>query len=171
MVGTDPTKKELEVLALIARGHDAKSASFELGVSTHTIYERLRRAREKLGVSNSREAARLMFASGKIPNEKLVSEKLVLDDQAAVGAFPWLPDLPAESDESDNSIDPGLHRRGLLGLLKSEFLIQRGEGESEIRVNKFERLRLIGTLSTRLAMAFVAICLAALVLSNLYGHG
>ena len=80
MVRTAPTQKEVEVLALIARGHDAKSASRELGVSTHTVYYRLRRAREKLGVSNSREAARLMFAPDKIPNEKLVSEKLVLVD-------------------------------------------------------------------------------------------
>ena len=171
MVRTDPTQKEIEVLALIAQGHDAKSAALELGVSTHTVYERLRRAREKLGVSNSREAARLMFAPGKISNEKLVSEKLVLDDQAPVSAFPWLPDLPAESDESDNSINPSVNRRGFIGTLKSEFLLQRGEGESDVRVNKYERLRLIGTLSTRLAMAFVAICLAALVLSNLYAHG
>jgi len=55
------TDKEREVLRLIVRGHDAKTAAGELGVSVHTINERLRTSRRKLGVTSSREAARLLL--------------------------------------------------------------------------------------------------------------
>ncbi|MEP3051947.1 MAG: DUF4019 domain-containing protein [Erythrobacter sp.] len=55
------TDKEKETLRLIVRGHDAKSTANELGLSVHTINERLRSARRKLGVTSSREAARLLM--------------------------------------------------------------------------------------------------------------
>jgi DNA-binding CsgD family transcriptional regulator len=54
------TEKEKETLRLIVRGHDAKSMARHLGLSVHTINERLRDARRKLSVSSSREAARLL---------------------------------------------------------------------------------------------------------------
>ncbi len=43
------------------RGHDAKSVARSLGLSVHTINERLREARRKMAVSSSREAARLLL--------------------------------------------------------------------------------------------------------------
>jgi DNA-binding CsgD family transcriptional regulator len=55
------TEKEKETLRLIVRGHDAKSTARHLGLSVHTINERLRDARCKLAVSSSREAARLLL--------------------------------------------------------------------------------------------------------------
>jgi DNA-binding CsgD family transcriptional regulator len=55
------TEKEKETLRLIVRGHDAKSMARHLGLSVHTINERLRDARRKMTVSSSREAARLLF--------------------------------------------------------------------------------------------------------------
>ena len=54
------TAKEKEALRLLASGHDAKSIAHHLGLSVHTIHERLRDARRKLGTSSSREAARLL---------------------------------------------------------------------------------------------------------------
>jgi len=54
------TEREKEVLRLLASSHDAKSAAARLGLSVHTINERLRTARRKLGVSSSRAAARLL---------------------------------------------------------------------------------------------------------------
>ena len=57
----DLTEKEKEALRLIVRGHDAKSMANELSLSVHTINERLRDARRKLGVTSSREAGRLLF--------------------------------------------------------------------------------------------------------------
>ncbi len=55
------SEKEKQTLRLIVRGHDAKSTARSLGLSVHTINERLRDARHKMAVSSSREAARLLF--------------------------------------------------------------------------------------------------------------
>lgn len=55
------TEKEKQTLRLIVRGHDAKSVAVTLGLSVHTINERLRDARRKLAVSSSREAARMLL--------------------------------------------------------------------------------------------------------------
>jgi DNA-binding CsgD family transcriptional regulator len=57
------TEKEKQTLRLIVRGHDAKSMARHLGLSVHTVNERLRDARRKLEVSSSREAARLLLDS------------------------------------------------------------------------------------------------------------
>lgn len=54
--------REREALKLLAQGHEAKSIASALDVSVHTVNERLRGARRKLGVSSSREAARLLRA-------------------------------------------------------------------------------------------------------------
>lgn len=54
------TAKEKEALRLLLNGHDAKSMARLLGRSVHTVNERLRDARRKLGVTSSREAARLL---------------------------------------------------------------------------------------------------------------
>lgn len=56
------TEKEKDALRLILRGHDAKSMARHLGLSVHTINERLRTARRKMAVSSSREAARLLLS-------------------------------------------------------------------------------------------------------------
>lgn len=55
------TKKEKQTLRLIVRGHDAKSLARHLGLSIHTVNERLRDARRKLEVPSSRAAARLLL--------------------------------------------------------------------------------------------------------------
>jgi DNA-binding CsgD family transcriptional regulator len=55
------TEKEKQTLRLIVRGHDAKSIARSLGLSVHTVNERLRDVRRKMAVSSSREAARLLL--------------------------------------------------------------------------------------------------------------
>lgn len=63
------SEREKETLRLLLAGHDAKSTASHLGLSVHTVNERLRDARRKLGVSSSREAARLLFqAEQRTPN-------------------------------------------------------------------------------------------------------
>ncbi|QZH75586.1 MAG: DUF4019 domain-containing protein [Erythrobacter sp.] len=54
------TEKEKEALRLLLAGHDAKSSATELDISVHTVNDRLRNARRKMGVSSSREAARIL---------------------------------------------------------------------------------------------------------------
>lgn len=52
------TEREKETLRLLLAGHEAKSIARELDLSVHTVNDRLRNARAKLGVNSSREAAR-----------------------------------------------------------------------------------------------------------------
>lgn len=54
------TPRQKEILRLLGVGYDVKSVSRELGISNHTVAEHLREARRHLGVSSSREAARLL---------------------------------------------------------------------------------------------------------------
>ena len=72
------TEKEKQTLRLMGRGHDAKSMARHLGLSVHTVNERLRAARRKLSASSSREAARrLLDSEADTPNsfgDKLLGE-------------------------------------------------------------------------------------------------
>jgi DNA-binding CsgD family transcriptional regulator len=52
------TDKEKQALRLLTSGYDAKSMAQHLGLSVHTVNERLRDARRKMATSSSREAAR-----------------------------------------------------------------------------------------------------------------
>lgn len=62
------TEKERETLRLLLVGHDAKSIAREFELSVHTINDRLKDARRKLGVSSSKEAARILAqAEGMTP--------------------------------------------------------------------------------------------------------
>jgi DNA-binding CsgD family transcriptional regulator len=54
------TEKEKQTLRLLVSGFDAKSMARHLGLSVHTVNERLRDARRKMATSSSREAARLL---------------------------------------------------------------------------------------------------------------
>lgn len=54
------TPRQKEILRLLRGGFDTKSIARELDISVHTVTEHLREARRHLGVSNSREAARML---------------------------------------------------------------------------------------------------------------
>ena len=56
------SKRELEVLRLLASGHTVKTIAAQLGCSETAINERLRDARRKTGAASSRELARLVDA-------------------------------------------------------------------------------------------------------------
>jgi DNA-binding CsgD family transcriptional regulator len=70
------TSKEKETLHLLVNGYDAKSMARHLGLSVHTVNERLRDARRKMAVSSSREAARLMRDAERQTPQSLVPELL-----------------------------------------------------------------------------------------------
>ena len=59
------------MLRLLLRGHDVKSVARELSISTAAANERLRSARLKLGVSSSREAARILSAEESGPDSSV----------------------------------------------------------------------------------------------------
>ncbi|MFZ9394549.1 MAG: DUF4019 domain-containing protein [Erythrobacter sp.] len=70
------TEREKATLRLILRGHDAKSSARELGISVHTVNERLRDARRKLSATSSREAARRLMAAENLSPELMGDKQL-----------------------------------------------------------------------------------------------
>jgi len=83
------SEKEKQTLRLIVRGHDAKSIARSLGLSVHTINERLRDARRKMAVSSSREAARLLLAAEggdpAFPTPELLGDSGIGEDPGPAG--------------------------------------------------------------------------------------
>ncbi len=89
------TAKEKDALRLLLAGHDAKSMASHLGLSVHTVNERLRDARRKLSVSSSKAAARLLRdAEGATP--QILVDKNSGDAGAAAGLHTFDPG-PAQS--------------------------------------------------------------------------
>lgn len=70
------SEKEKQTLRLIVRGHDAKSMARHLGLSVHTVNERLRDARRKLEVPSSRAAARLLLDTEGDDPQNLADKQL-----------------------------------------------------------------------------------------------
>ena len=85
------SEKERQALRLLLAGHDAKSSARVLGVSHHAIHDRLRRARQKLGTTGSREAALLLDAWEKPAPDPVVHKP--------IGAEPP-PPLPDDSSSA-----------------------------------------------------------------------
>ncbi|MBS0254361.1 MAG: DUF4019 domain-containing protein [Proteobacteria bacterium] len=82
------TDKEKQTLRLLLVGYDAKSMARHLGLSVHTINERLRDARRKLETSSSREAARLLREAEAQTPERLGDDDLGDAAEPAPGARP-----------------------------------------------------------------------------------
>ena len=77
------TEKEKQTLRLLVVGYDAKSMARHLGLSVHTVNERLRDARRKMSVSSSREAARqLRAAESEAPD--FLADKQLGDAQVSI---------------------------------------------------------------------------------------
>ncbi|MDZ4139087.1 MAG: DUF4019 domain-containing protein [Erythrobacter sp.] len=95
------TDKERQTLRLILRGPDAKSSARELGLSVHTVNERLRDARRKLGVTSSREAARRLLAEEDETPE-------LLGDKPLGDALATPPDAPVTASATRRWVRPGL---------------------------------------------------------------
>ncbi|MEC3948919.1 helix-turn-helix domain-containing protein [Sphingobium sp. HWE2-09] len=79
------TEREKQTLRLMVRGHDAKSIARDLGLSVHTINERLRDARRKLAVSSSREAARLLLDAEAGSDPHYLGDKQIGEDHSIEG--------------------------------------------------------------------------------------
>ena len=87
------SEKEKQTLRLLVSGYDAKSMARHLGLSVHTINERLRDARRKMNTSSSREAARLLHEL-ELATPELLGDKAFGDaasPEAAQGSS-----IPAE---------------------------------------------------------------------------
>lgn len=79
------SEREKQTLRLLREGHDAKSIARALDLSVHTINERLRDSRRKLGVSSSREAARLLGEAERMHPNLLGDSDLGVAESATDG--------------------------------------------------------------------------------------
>lgn len=89
------TEKEKQTLRLLVSGYDAKTMARHLGLSVHTINERLRDARRKMATSSSREAARLL-RDAEAAAPELLGDKGLGDDRRQEAA--QVSVLPAQGD-------------------------------------------------------------------------
>lgn len=114
------TEKEKQTLRLIVRGHDAKSTAQTLGLSVHTINERLRDTRRKMAVSSSREAARILLeAEGGLP---IAPPPHSLVDME-IGDDPACPPFDLENTLTD-SVGPARRRpRIIIGAILMTFAL------------------------------------------------
>jgi DNA-binding CsgD family transcriptional regulator len=87
------TEKEKETLRLLVNGYDAKSMARHLGLSIHTVNERLRDARRKMATSSSREAARQLRAV-EDSDPQLIGDKVLRDASAP-------PSVEQHADHTD----------------------------------------------------------------------
>lgn len=67
---TQLTRRELEVLSLVAQGATDKEVADELSVSVHTVKSHMRNILSKLHLSHRREAALYALREGLIPSQK-----------------------------------------------------------------------------------------------------
>lgn len=84
------TERERETLRLLLKGYDAKSIARHFDLSVHTINERLRDARRKLGVASSREAARILAEAERTDPEG-IGDKLFGVTASGVDVLPAQP--------------------------------------------------------------------------------
>lgn len=168
------TEKEAEILRLLARGFDIKASATELGITPNSVTERLRSARQKLGVSSSREAARL-YASLSEPDHIFyvpmgnVVEQRDLSNPASV-----LPDHRVGEEEEqtaatlEQSAIPFAHKP--VGLADLSYFPLRRAGETRNELSKRQRISAIFDLTTKLAGGVALTCLLALIVDRLVAN-
>ncbi len=83
------TPRQKEILRLLLNGYDAKSIGRELGISVHTVTEHLREARRHLGVSSSREAARILSRTESVPPNNMGPSTLGVDGPSTTQFRSW----------------------------------------------------------------------------------
>ncbi len=161
-------EKEKVALRLILRGFDAKTAAREINVTPNVINEHLRNARQKLGVTNSKEAARLLGDAEDITPKFFVPKEIGIVPEPKHTAVNPLPDPQAASSdqnmvrEMQTAYQPFASSRSQIWSVPF-----RKEGELGNDLGKADRVKAIVDLTVKLASAFAFICLAAILVSTL----
>lgn len=165
------TEKEAEILRLLARGFDIKACAKELAISPNAVTERLRSARQKLGVSSSRAAARL-YAQHSEPDHIFYVPMVNVVEHAAKSepAFD-LPDHRAgdEPEQTASLVEQGAtpfaHKP--VSFADLSYVPLRRAGEVRNELNARQRLSAIFDLTTKLAGGVALTCLLALIVDRL----
>lgn len=92
------TQAQIDVLARVAQFKSSKEIARDLGISHHTVDQRIRTVIEKLGVESRADAARLFLAA--------CSTKVSTETTCETLAY-QLPDLDIRSFLEDEQVSPG----------------------------------------------------------------
>lgn len=85
---------QIECLLLVDRHHNSKEIAAKLGISPHTVDQRIRRALEKLGVERRGEAARMVAAAVAADHPTY---------QQLIHQSPYV-DLPRDMDHQEGTV-------------------------------------------------------------------
>jgi DNA-binding CsgD family transcriptional regulator len=164
----DLNENEKEALRLLLLGHDSKTAAQAVGVTPNIINERLRSARQKLQVTSSKAAARMLADYEGIAPKFFVPKKIGIVPKPQSGAIYPLPDQQAASPDRDSVREMQSTYQSYASfsdpLLSVPF---RRQGELGNDLSKGARIWAIVDLSVKLAFAFAFVCLAAMLVSRL----
>jgi DNA-binding CsgD family transcriptional regulator len=78
------TQGQLDCLRLVAQHLSSKEIAAELGISPHTVDQRIRHALQTLGVSRRSQAARIVARVGE-PYQRLIHQSPHIEEKAAPG--------------------------------------------------------------------------------------
>ena len=161
-------ENEKEALRLLLQGFDAKTAAQEVGVTPNVINERLRSARQKLEVTSSKAAARMLAEQEGFDPKFFVSKNIGIAGKPKSGAIYPLPGHQAASPDRVREVQTAYQSyANFSNPLQSMPLRKQGELSNDL--NKSERVWAIADLTVKLAFAFAFVCLAAMVVSRLIG--
>lgn len=166
----DLNENEKQALRLLLQGHDAKTAAREIGVTPNVVNERLRSARQKLQVTSSKAAARMLADHEGIAPKFFVPKEIGIVPKAKSGAVYPLPNQQAASPDQDRVREMQAAYQSHAPFPAPNLSVPfRRQGESDNGLGKGARIWAIADLSVKLAFAFAFVCLAAMLLSRLIG--
>lgn len=167
------TEREKEALRLLLQGFDVKTCARELGVTSNTITERLRSARTKLGVTSSREAARILLKAEN-PDHILYGDRFSAVETVSVNLpFSSLPDQQAEVKSL--ATDSRVREAPLAFQLQPELFVPmpslplRQPGDTRNSLSKKQRAYAIVDLTVKLSTVIALISVLALALNTFLG--
>lgn len=165
----DLNDKEKEALHLLLQGHDAKTAAQVGGVTPNIINERLRSARQKLQVTSSKAAARMLADHEGIAPKFFVPKNIGIVPKPNSDAIYPLPGQKAASPDRDRVREMQATYQSYATSPNHPPLSVpfRKQGELGNDLSKGARIWAIADLSVKLAFAFAFVCLAAMLVSRL----
>tara|TARA_R110000824_G_scaffold158708_3_gene332696 strand:- start:2349 stop:2966 length:618 start_codon:yes stop_codon:yes gene_type:complete len=159
---------EKAALHLLLQGHDSKTAAHEIGVTPNIINERLRSARQKLQVTSSKAAARMLADHEGIAPKFFVPKKIGIVPNPNSDAVYPLPGQQAASPDRDRVREMQSTYQSYATSSNPLLSVPlRKQGELGNDLNKGARIWAIADLSVKLAFAFAFVCLAAMLVSRL----
>jgi DNA-binding CsgD family transcriptional regulator len=164
-------EREKAVLRLLLQGFDVKASASELRISANIVNERLRDARRKLGVTSSREAARVLARNEAGTPNFLGNRMFGIADPGSSPPDMAVPEVQAgESGGTVHSVvrenQAAFNMFALASNASSSLSLNRLGGVRN-ELNKRERASAIIDLTTKLAAALALVCLIAVAVSTM----